>query len=226
MIPLKSETIGNVLKIMLWLLVGLSVVELAFSLVYAIDTDVFIDYVYSFYGIVEISSAVLYYIIIIIFLIWIYRVHMDLNRVFVQYERTPRHALACMMVPFYNFYGIPSTFRIIGRYYKTSSAAIQKEGRWTFGLAAPMLILFLITNGLNRVINKADEIGAGLMVSSSLFSLLLYVIYLMVCIMVISGLNKINAISAADASAQANIEANPVLAVPAVAQPYDDTQSL
>src|SRR3569832_1249657 len=93
---LKSETMSHVLKILLWVLVALAAIDVAFTVTYAIDVDAFIDNLNPFYGFENIMTAILNFIIIVIYLIWIYRVHMDLNRLFLEYPRSPSSALICM----------------------------------------------------------------------------------------------------------------------------------
>jgi hypothetical protein len=65
---------------------------------------------------------------------------MDLNQLFIRYPRSPGTALACIMVPFYSFYGLPSTYRIIGSHYLHEPKGIEKQGKWIHGLAVPLTI--------------------------------------------------------------------------------------
>lgn len=167
----------------------MAAVDLICSSVYMIDADLFIKYFYSIYGFVDIVSVVLYYIIMTIYLIWVYRVHMDLNRLYLQYPRTPGSALACMMIPFYSFYGLPSTYQLIGSHYQRT-AALRKTGQWIQGLSIPLLIFMIATNILNRVVARADEVSGALLFASSFISLILYVIFLTLCILVFKGLSS------------------------------------
>ncbi|MBW5448945.1 hypothetical protein GE107_23170 [Cohnella sp. CFH 77786] len=190
---LKSEMMSNVMKILLWPLIVLAVVDVLFMAVYAIDLEVFAEYVFPFYGFENTVAVVLYYIVIILFLIWIYRVHMDLNLLFPRFPRTPGGSLACIMVPFYNFYGIPSVYNMIGTHFLTETTRLRKEGRWVRGLSVPLLIFMLGTNGLNRVIRGADEPSDTLLLSESISSLTLYAIFLILVLMVSQGLKKVYA---------------------------------
>lgn len=190
---LKSETMSNVLKIMLWVLVSLSVVDLAFSVVYVRDYDLFYDRIYPVYGLVETMFVVLYYVIIVIFLIWIYRVHMDLNRLFLQYPRSPGKALACVLIPVYSLYGIPSTFRRIGHAFRNGITGFQNQGQWIHDLGAPLIILIYVSNIINRAIARADEVSDPLMLSDSIVNFVLYSIFLTLTIQISKGLLIANA---------------------------------
>ncbi|MCM3628476.1 hypothetical protein M3194_14005 [Paenibacillus glycanilyticus] len=185
---LKSELLSSVLKILLGVLVGVAFVDCASSVVYALSYEAFTDYVYGIYGIVEIVSTILYYIVIIIYLIWIYLVHKDLNALFPSFARSPGQALVCMLIPVYNLYGIPSIYRRIGRCYLEETKGAKKEGRWLCSLAAPLLLFMLTSNGLNNVVNRAEVLSESLFVILSLATLILYMIFLVICIQVSRGL--------------------------------------
>jgi hypothetical protein len=185
---LKSEVWSKVLTMMLWVLVALSVVELVFSAFYVLNYDFFYDRIYPVYGFVETMYVVLYYVVCIVFLIWIYRVHMDLNRMFLQFPRTPGKALACLMIPVYNLYGIPSTFRRIGDSYRSGITGFRSQGQWIYHLALPLLILIYVSNTLNRAIARVDVISDSLMLSTSIVEVVLYTIFLTLTILIAKGL--------------------------------------
>ncbi|MCD9022531.1 hypothetical protein [Cohnella silvisoli] len=188
---LKSELMSNVLSLLLWALVVLSALELLSTIIYAIDIDFFIEHAYSLNGFVNLSSVVLYYIILVIYLIWIYRIHMDLIAVFPNYPRSPGSSLACMMVPFYNFYGIPSTYNWIGTHYSREAIGVEKQGRIIRWLAAPLIIFFFITNVLSKYISRIDDPSTTVLLVHSAFEFTLYCIFLTLCINVSRGLKNI-----------------------------------
>ncbi|MBB3112403.1 hypothetical protein FHS18_004504 [Paenibacillus phyllosphaerae] len=185
---LKSETLSNVLKILLWVLVGLACADLAGSIVYAASLEAFSIYVYDFYGFIEIVSAILYYVVAIVYLIWIYRVHMDLNALFPHFTRSPGMSLASMLVPVYNLYGIPSIYSTIGRWYQEHTDGAKQDGRWIARLAAPLLLFTMVTNVLNRIVSQVDELSGSLFLTLSLSTFILYAIFLTLCIQVTRGL--------------------------------------
>ncbi|MBM7567526.1 hypothetical protein JOC55_004495 [Paenibacillus sacheonensis] len=154
------------------------------------DLDLFSQHFYYIYGFVDIVTVVLYYIIVVVYLIWIFRVHKDLNRLFLQYPRTPGGALACMIIPFYSLYGLPSTYQFIGSYYQRTPA-LRKDGQWIQGLSVPLVIFVFASNIVNRFVGKADEVSGSLLFASSLVSFVAYVIFLTLCILVSRGLYAI-----------------------------------
>lgn len=173
---------------MLWVLFAAAALDLGAMIVLAGNADYFLDHLYSAYNFVTVLSTVLYYVIVVVYLVWIYRVHMDLRALFPGYPRSPGQSLACMMIPFYSFYGVPSTFHLIGRQFRAKSSALRKTGAWVGGLAAPLLIGLIASNILNRLLNSLDEPSVSLFVVSSVVTLLLYAIFLILCLAVSQGL--------------------------------------
>jgi hypothetical protein len=190
---LKSEMMSNILKILLWPLVALTVTELLSTIIFTIDVTFYMNHVYSFNSFVNLLSFALYYIIIVVYLIWIYRVHMDLKQLFIYYPRSPGSALACMIVPFYSFYGVPSTYRIIGGHFLHQAKGIEKQGKWVHGLAVPLIICIVATNIFNRVIARSTgDTNPALLISSGVVELITYTLFLTLCILVSQGLKQMN----------------------------------
>ncbi|QMV42489.1 hypothetical protein [Cohnella cholangitidis] len=214
---LYSEVLSNVLKILLWALVALVSISLLCTVVLAIDVNLYVDYAYSLDGFVGICASVLYFIVLVIYLIWIYRVHVDLRDLFPFYSRTPGMSLACMMIPFFNFYGIPSTYYRMGQYMQRLPATL-KQGRFISGLAAPLIILFFVTSGLTRVITRMEDPSATLYLVSSIFDVALYSVFLSLCILVSRGLKNA---SLSRQSAAAELDA-PELSAPESETPKSD----
>ncbi|WP_373232956.1 hypothetical protein [Cohnella sp.] len=198
---LKSELLSNVLKILLWVLLSLSAMDLVGTLIYSTNIDFYLEYVYSINNFLLLLSIVLYLVIIVVYLIWIYRVHMDLNNLFVNYPRSPGMSLVCMMVPFYNFYGIPSIYMRIGEFYSQYTSGLDKQGRWISRLAVPLMLSLFVLSGLNRTISNADgEPSTGLWFALGVAELITYSIFLIVCFQVSQGLKIMQTKQAASMS--------------------------
>lgn len=192
MAALKSDFFSKLLKMLLWVLTGFGVLELLSMIVYAIDIDFFVDWVYNGYGVIDIMGTAAYYICAIVYLIWIYRVHMDLQHIFPRYPRTPGKALVAILVPFYNLYGIPSTYSLIGNHYLQETSVLKREGTWISRLAVPLLLVIYASNAVSRMINRADEeIATGVLLADSIIRCVSYIIFLAICIFVSRGLNKV-----------------------------------
>ncbi|WP_336788663.1 hypothetical protein [Paenibacillus sp. MMO-177] len=186
---LKSETLSNVLKLLLWVLVGLACADLVSTIVYTASLDAFTAYIYDFYGFIEIVSSVLYYIAAVVYLIWIYCVHLDMKTLFPSFARSPGKSLACILIPVYNLFGIPSIYRMIGRWYLEDTGGAKKEGRWICSLALPLLLFLMLSNGLGRMVNQADELSGTMLLILSFVTLILYMIFLILCLQVSRGLH-------------------------------------
>lgn len=192
LMKLKSEMVSNILKIMLCVLVALNVLNLIGTLIYSMNVSFYMDYAYSINGFINLMSVSLYYIIIIIYLIWIYRVHMDLNNRFARYPRSPGMSIICMILPFFSFYGLPSTFSIIGKYYLQAIAGVEKQGRWVRRLAVPLIICIIAVWILNKLTTQSGEnTSAALLIGANLTELITHAVFLALCIFVSQGLKII-----------------------------------
>lgn len=189
---MKSAMMSNLFQMLLWVLVGFGALELLGMIVYAIDLEFFSDYLYTGYGIIEIMTIVLYYIVIVLYLVWIYRVHMDLRQFFPDFPRSPGGAIAATLIPFYSIYGVPSTYFKIGDHFLQARSILFKEARWVRGLALPLILAITAANILQRVIRGIDtEVSAQLLVAESIVTCAMYVIFLLLCRFVSQGLNKL-----------------------------------
>lgn len=53
----------------------------------------------------------------VIFVIWIYRIHIDLKNLFADYPITPSGALTRILIPLYNIWGFPNTIYTFAQYF-------------------------------------------------------------------------------------------------------------
>lgn len=188
------------------MLAGLACADLVSTIVYAVNLNAFSTYIYEFYGFIEIVSSVLYYIAAVIYLIWIYCVHLDMKALFPSFARSPGKSLACILIPVYNLFGIPSIYRMIGRWYLEDTDGAKKEGRWICGLALPLLLFMMLSNGLGRYVNQADELSGSMILILSFVTLILYMIFLILCIQVSRGLHFARLEVFSRQSADANVD--------------------
>jgi hypothetical protein len=97
------------------------------------------------------------------------------------------------MIPIYSFYGIPSTYLIIGRHFQHETTGVEKLGRWISGLAFPLIICFVGLNVLNRLAARANgDTSTALLLATSSAQLIMHVLFLSLCIFVSKGLQQIN----------------------------------
>jgi cbb3-type cytochrome oxidase subunit 1 len=132
---------------------------------------------------------------------------MDLNHLFVRYPRSPENALACMLIPLYSFYGLPSTYRIIGSHYLHDAKGVEKQGKWIHGLAVPLILILIVNSLLNRVISRSTgETNPALLLSSAVVEMITYCLFLTLCIYVSQGLKHLSLANAASMTLIANEE--------------------
>jgi len=189
LLKLKSELVSNVLKILLWALVFLQSLELASMLVYVSSYDAFMDNLYEIYGFILLLIRYLYIIVIVVYLIWIYRVHMDMQSRFPMFDRSPGMSLVFNMVPLFNLYGVPAVYIAIGNQFATHPQ-LRDKGRFIRALALPLLISFLVSYFLNQYIKLVDEVSDGTLLLSSIAQFGLYCIFLQLCLKISQGLEK------------------------------------
>jgi len=188
----KSLMISNILKILLWAMLVCGAVSLIGTIVAAIDADFYLDRVYTVDGFVGMTSAWLYYIVIFVYLVWVYRVHMDLNALFPRYPRSSGAAIACMIVPLYNLYGIPSTYSLIAGSFSNDSVSARTQGRRLRLLVVPLFVGVLASRALNSAVRRNIDEGAGTMLwlIAGTVDLLTYGVYLAIALLVSQGLSN------------------------------------
>ncbi|WP_308637957.1 hypothetical protein [Paenibacillus silvisoli] len=188
---LKSETLSYVLKTLLGVLLVLAVLDLAGSLVYAASESFYAEHLMDWNDKISLTLAVLYLAVIVIYLVWIYVVHGDLNRLIPDYPRSPGKSLACMLIPIYNFYGVPSTFMIMGN--QAQAHAIHKEGKRISGLAFPLILLFFMKYASNRLINgNIDEPSSALYIFDGVVTVTMYAVFYSLTVSIAQALLQLN----------------------------------
>jgi len=106
---LKSETPGMLLVVYLCLGLAVTSLSLLFSVIQMIAPDVYHS-IEILVSIISLTELPMWGIAVILFLIWMYQVHKDLRVIFKTYSITPGGALAQLMIPFYNLWGIWNVF--------------------------------------------------------------------------------------------------------------------
>ncbi|MFC5402561.1 DUF4328 domain-containing protein [Cohnella soli] len=187
---LYSELTTNIMKLMLIILIAVAAVSTLATLAYIIDIDFYIDYAYDVDNFAGIMQLVIFYINLIVFLVWIYRVHVDMKSLFPNHSRGPGGALACVMIPIYNlFYGISSTFLRIGKSMQSLPAA-STPGRIIGVLAIPLTIIIWVTNAVERSVQRQDSPNEYVLLLSGILDIVLFTVYLTICLQVALGLRQ------------------------------------
>ncbi|SEO47437.1 hypothetical protein [Paenibacillus sp. OV219] len=198
-LQLKSEVLSNVMRIMLTILVAVAILDLIGSLIFGINESFYMDSVYSLFSMISIIRAVLYGIICFFYLVWIWKVHSDLNQLFAQYSRTPGAALAAMIIPIYSLYGLPSTFNQMG-HTLAQQAITATQGRRIIKLVAPLITLFVMNYILGRLLPDSSD-NAAVFILLSVITLAFY----MVCLLLTRYISQSLTLLASNAPEQTNV---------------------
>jgi len=191
-VALKSEWVSKLFKTLLIAFIVLRTVDFIAVISYTPNFDVSLTYLFSRYEFMNNVYFMNHITVIIVFVIWIYRVHMDLNALFPRYTRSPGMALACVTIPLFNFYGIPSNFLRIGSHFQTESSRTLREGQWVSGLAVPQLIVIFFANPVTQYAVRV-EANESLIVVVAFMNLLITVIYLILTVLISQGLSIVSA---------------------------------
>lgn len=192
---LKSASIGKLLIRCLWILLILGGVSILLSLV-----DVLLAVLYTFLAPVDAVQALIAVLlniaVIVMALIWLYRLHEDLARIYGSYPITPGGSLARFMIPFYNLWGIWNTLGTIANHFK-AEAVTERQGKDLSTFIPWFYVAALASNLLNRLILQQTLIDASepepvLFLLTSIVDTLLTYVQLQIAKSVISGVrNKV-----------------------------------
>lgn len=127
---LSSKASGNVLIFFLSLGLILSFVSLLLMLPYTFMEDFYFDYLVTIDDFISLFNTILYYLTVIVFLVWIYSVHRDINGFFKLYPISPGASLIYLIVPFISLFGLWFTFSAMGRFIKQNVSEAANYGRW------------------------------------------------------------------------------------------------
>ncbi|SDJ08998.1 hypothetical protein [Salimicrobium halophilum] len=124
---LKSRNIGNILTKFLWVDIGfiaLLMVNIVIGSMVGLG-ETFLTYD----GIIAHISGAIVIVYRIIYLYWLYNVHSELREMDETYPITPGGALARVLIPIYNFYGLWNIYSTMAKYFKkeTSENEIGKK---------------------------------------------------------------------------------------------------
>lgn len=192
---LKSETVGRLLKLLLWPGLALSVYDIGSTTVFGTTTAWYIDNLYPIDGFLSICNYVLYILTAIVFLVWLYRLHMDLNALYPSLTRSPGIVLASFIVPFWNFFGIARTFHIVGQTYRHERPGIPvielqrptidiRLGQIGARMVAVNPLLFITLFGtslLSRWVQRQDNAPFSSLLALSVLDAGKYAVFLLLC---------------------------------------------
>jgi hypothetical protein len=136
---------------------------------------------------------ILYIVTVIIYLVWIAIVHKDMNELEGSYEISPRGALARILIPIYNLWGLGNTYNTLGNYFQERYTIVQLGKRITN--LVPMLYLIVFGgNALDRYVKiNQYNVSDKVILFIEIFKLLGVIIYLVIAKSVYIGLVRLAA---------------------------------
>ncbi len=147
---LKSAGVGRLLVRLLWVVLGVGLVSTLFSLLQVIAQPLyqllaFLD------GLVSIISLILGVTSVIVFLIWLHRLHADLKNLFQEYPISPRGAIARFLIPIYSLWGIANTLSTFADRFKGEGGDLTSLSEKVRSLIAPLYGLMIGSNAVGRI---------------------------------------------------------------------------
>lgn len=146
---LKSESIGNILIAFLWTGLGVSVLSLLFSLSEFLAPD-FYTQLAILDAVNVLIQALITVITIILFLVWMYQLHADLKVLFNPYPVSSGEAMAQLIIPFYNLWGIWNVFATLADRLKSKGGQLAGAG----SALRFWLPLLYVTGIASRILNR------------------------------------------------------------------------
>lgn len=176
---LKSRRIGRVLIVLLWLLLGLTilssllrVVEIGAPSIYHDPDDT-----------AGAWEALVLLITIVVFIIWMYRLHSDLRALFEDYLITPRAAMERLLVPLYNLWGLWNIFATLADHLKREGGALAQLGSSLRGWLLWLYLAGILSNVLSRaafggIFDDNPSVAVGLALAAGAATVLARLVWL------------------------------------------------
>ncbi|MCF2147031.1 DUF4328 domain-containing protein [Desmonostoc muscorum LEGE 12446] len=147
---LKSAGVGKLLVRLLWLVLGIGLVSTLFSLLQVIAQPIY-QLLAFFDGLVSIVSLIVGLISMIVFLIWLHRLHADLKNLFQEYPITPGGAIARFLIPIYSLWGMANTLSTFADRFQGEGGDLTSLSEKVRSLIAPLYGFIIGSNALNRI---------------------------------------------------------------------------
>ena len=159
---LKSTGICKLLIRLFRISLGFTISSSLFSLI-----EVLLPSVYQNIVLIDALQAIVGFLVhltsFVVFMIWMYRIHVDLKIFFTDYPITPGGSLARYLIPFYNIWGIWNTLSTFAERFSKESGDIKELSDNLKKLIPLLYALSFISNALNRLLLKQALSGDGQM---------------------------------------------------------------
>jgi hypothetical protein len=144
-VTLTSEGAGTLILVLLWISLGLSIIQPAIALASVGMSDYIMeslrdlcDYDRVVFGSDGLNRAIVQGMFgvglagLMLLAVWLFRAHRDLAGLYPGYEITPGQALARTLIPLYNVWGIWSVVATLSRRLKRGSDGSRRLGKSLF----------------------------------------------------------------------------------------------
>ncbi|BAZ29788.1 hypothetical protein NIES4074_22350 [Cylindrospermum sp. NIES-4074] len=148
---LKSAGVGSLLVRLLWVRLGLDVVSTLFSLLQLAAPPLY-QLLSILDGLISIGALIITLTSFIVFLIWLYRLHIDLKNYFQEYPIKPGGAVARFLIPIYSLWGMSNTLTTFADKFKVEGGDLTRLGEQVRGLIAPLYGFTIGLNVVNRIV--------------------------------------------------------------------------
>ncbi|WP_079477614.1 hypothetical protein [Halobacillus salinus] len=188
---LRSKQLGSVLKKFLWLDIGLTVL-LAINIIIVPFVGMEEGFL-SYDSILSIILSIVVFTYSIIFLFWIYKVHKDLQDLYNAYPTTPGGALAKVLIPFYNLYGLWDIYARMATLFKQKSST-EDAGNRLAAYVPFYYVLYFATTVFNAYLagQALEETFTTTWLISYIADTALVVMYLLIIKVVSTGLTRLS----------------------------------
>lgn len=148
---LKSIGIGKIFLKLLWLRLGLSIASTVFSLVRGQAEPFDISIAVLIYKLLLNILEITVLTSVVLFFIWLYRIHVDLKYLFDSYPVTPGGAIAKFLIPIYNIWGVANVLSTFANKFKLEGADLNSLGKKVSYLIIPLYVLTFSSNAIGRL---------------------------------------------------------------------------
>ena len=126
-ITVKSSWIALMLTILQFVYIGASVLIVLLSILNVVSPSTYADFELA-NGVLVIVTLLVFLGLLVTFGIWGYVLHGDLKLLFGKYPITPGSAVAQLLVPFYNLWGIWNVFSTLADHLKSKGGDLAEFG--------------------------------------------------------------------------------------------------
>lgn len=189
-----SSRIGNIHRMLLIVEVFIFSIVLLCTLFYVFAFGVYLDYLSIIDQALMSFGAILYYIVLLTFFIWLVQVHRALKQRYLDYPIGAVGAVVWVL-PLINLIGLGYTFSTIAGYLERE-AALHKHAKRIRRLILPLYIAFFISSGINRYIrNNLEFAGDGMILTGAFFDAASLALYLWLTIQINTCIRHLNTVS-------------------------------